>query len=52
MIAGNINIDNIPIIKNLNYFVDVSGSLENEKGKKDLKKINNFLNTINKHEIN
>ena len=52
MIAGNINIDNIPIIKNLNYFVDVSGSLENEKGKKDLKKINNFLNIMHKHEIN
>ena len=52
MIAGNINIDNIPIIKNLDYFIDVSGSLENERGDKDLKKINNFLNAISKHEIN
>ena len=52
MIAGNINIDNIPIIKNLDYFIDVSGSLENERGDKDLKKIDNFLNAISKHEIN
>jgi len=52
MIAGNINIDNIPIIKNLDYFIDVSGSLENEKGEKDIKKIDNFLNIINEYEIN
>jgi len=52
MIAGNIKIDNIPIIKNLDYFIDLSGSLENERGWKDLKKINNFLNAISKHEIN
>ena len=52
MIAGNINIDNIPIIKNLDYFIDVSGSLENERGEKDIKKIDNFLNIINEHEIN
>ena len=51
MIAGDIKIDNMPIIKNLDYFIDVSGSLENEKGEKDLKKIDNFLNMINKHEI-
>jgi len=50
MIAGNININNIPIIKNLDYFIDVSGSLENEKGDKDLKKIDNFLNSV--HNIN
>ena len=52
MIAGNINIDNIPIIKNLDYFIDVSGSLENEKGEKDIKKIDNILNIINEYEIN
>ena len=50
MIAGNIKINNIPIIKNLEYFIDLSGSLENKKGKKDLQKINNFLNTIIKYE--
>ena len=48
MIAGNIKIDNIPILKNIDYIIDVSGSLENKKGKKDLQKINNFLNKINK----
>jgi len=34
MIAGDIKIDNIPIIKNKDYIIDVSGSLENEEGKK------------------
>ncbi len=44
MIAGNIKIDDIPNFKNKNYFIDLSGSLENEEGKKDLKKINKLLN--------
>ena len=43
MIAGDIKIDNIPIIKNKDYIIDVSGSLENEEGKKDLDKINYYL---------
>ena len=38
-IAGNINIDNIPDLKNIDYFIDLSGSLENDMGKKDLQKI-------------
>ena len=46
MIAGNINIQNIPILGNMDYFIDLSGSLENEDGKKDLQKIDNFLNSI------
>ncbi len=46
MIAGNIKIDNIPVIKNKDYIIDISGSLENEEGKKDLHKINYFLNKI------
>ena len=50
MIAGNIKINNIPIIKNLDYYIDLSGSLENKYGKKDLQKINNFLNKIKKYE--
>ena len=49
MIAGNINIDNIPIL-NKNYIIDLSGSLENKKGKKDLKKIDYFLKRIKKYE--
>ena len=44
MIAGNIKIEDISKFKNKNYFVDVSGDLENEKGKKDIKKINKLLN--------
>ena len=42
MIAGNIKINNIPILKNIDYIIDVSGSLENKKGEKDLNKINFF----------
>ena len=44
MIAGNIKIEDIPNLKNKDYFIDLSGSLENEKGKKDLEKINKLLN--------
>ena len=50
MIAGNIKIDNIPIIKNKDYIIDLSGSLENEEGKKDLNKIDYFLNKIKQYE--
>ncbi len=50
MIAGNIKINNIPILKNIDYIIDVSGSLENKKGKKDLHKINFFLKMIKKYE--
>ena len=46
MIAGNIKVDNIPNLKNIDYMVDVSGSLEDETGKKDLQKIDSFLNSI------
>ena len=34
MIAGNINIDNIPNLKNTDYFIDLSGSLENKRKKR------------------
>ena len=44
MIAGNIKIEDIPNFKNKDYFIDISGSLENEEGKKDLEKINKLLN--------
>ena len=50
MIAGNISIYNMPNLKNIDYFVDLSSSLENDEGKKDLQKINYFLNNINRHE--
>ena len=44
MIAGNIKIEDIPKFRNKDYFIDLSGSLENEEGKKDLRKINKLLN--------
>ena len=50
MIAGNIKIEDIPNFKNKDYIIDLSGSLENEEGKKDLKKINKLLNFANKNE--
>ncbi len=50
MIAGNIKIEDIPKFKNKDYYVDLSGSLENEKGKKDLKKIDKLLNLATKNE--
>ena len=50
MIAGNIKIEDIPTFKNKDYFIDLSGSLENEEGKKDKKKINKLLNFAIKNE--
>ena len=48
MIAGNIKIDDIPHLKNKEYFIDLSGGLENNYGKKDIKKINKLLNSAAK----
>ncbi len=50
MIAGNIQIEDIPNFRNSNYMIDISGALEDENGKKDIKKIDKFLNTV--HNIN
>ena len=50
MIAGNIKIEDIPNFKNKDYYIDLSGSLENEEGKKDLKKINKLLNFATQNE--
>ena len=44
MIAGNIKIEDIPKFKNKDYFIDLSGALENKEGKKDIEKINDLLN--------
>ena len=46
MIAGNIKIEDIPDFKNTSYIVDVSGALEDEKGVKDINKIDKFLNSV------
>ncbi len=50
MIAGNIKIEDIAKFKNKDIFFDLSGALENEEGKKDLKKINKLLNFATKNE--
>ncbi len=44
MIAGNIQIDDIPSFKNKNFMIDLSGALEDENGKKDKSKIDKLLN--------
>ena len=44
MIAGDIQIEDIPNFKNKNFMIDLSGSLEDEYGKKDLSKIDKLLN--------
>ena len=43
MIAGNIQIDDIPNFKNKDFIIDLSGSIENNEGKKDINKINRLL---------
>ena len=47
MIAGNIQIDDILKYKNKKYIIDVSGSLEDANGKKNIYKIDKFLSEIN-----
>ena len=44
MIAGNIQIDDIPDYRNKDYVIDLSGALEDENGKKDVSKIDKLLN--------
>ena len=43
MIAGNIQIDDIPNFKTKDFIVDLSGSIENNEGKKDINKIDKLL---------
>ncbi len=43
MIAGNIQIDDIPSFKNKDFIIDLSGSIENNEGKKDINKIDRLL---------
>ena len=50
MIAGDIQIEDIPNFKNKNFMIDLSGAIEDENGKKDIKKIDKLLNTV--HNIN
>ena len=48
MIAGNIQIDDIPSFINKEYMIDLSGALEDENGNKDINKINKWLNLSSK----
>ena len=48
MIAGNIQINDIPNFKNKEFIIDLSGALENQYGKKDINKINKLLNLFKK----
>ncbi len=44
MIAGNIQIDDIPNLKDKDFIIDLSGALEDQNGKKDINKIDKLLN--------
>ena len=48
MIAGNIQIEDIPKFKDKNFYIDLSGAIEGVEGKKDLNKINRLLNLYGK----
>ncbi len=48
MIAGNIQIEDISNFKNKDFIIDLSGSLEDNNGKKDIDKINKLLNLFAK----
>tara|TARA_B100000886_G_scaffold308247_1_gene241772 strand:- start:123 stop:737 length:615 start_codon:yes stop_codon:yes gene_type:complete len=48
MIAGNIQIDDIPDFKYKDFIIDLSGALEDKNGKKDMSKINKLLNLVAK----
>ena len=48
MIAGNIQINDIPNFKDKDFIIDLSGALEDQNGKKDINKINKLLNLFKK----
>ena len=48
MIAGNIQINDIPNLKNKDFIIDLSGALEDQNGKKDINKIDKLLNLFKK----
>ncbi len=48
MIAGNIQIDDISNFKDKDFIIDMSGSLEDVNGKKDINKIDKLLNLFEK----
>ena len=50
MIAGNIQINDISNFRNKDFYIDLSGSVENSEGKKDINKIDKLLNLVAKYE--
>ena len=48
MIAGNIQIDDISNFENKDFIIDLSGSLEDANGKKDINKIDKLLSSFSK----
>ena len=48
MIAGNIQINDISNFDNKDFYVDLSGSVENSEGRKDINKIDKLLNLVAK----
>ena len=48
MIAGNIQINDIPKFKNKDFVIDLSGACEDINGKKDINKIDKLLNLFKK----
>ena len=48
MLAGNIQIDDIPNFINKDFIIDLSGALEDQNGKKDINKIDKLLNLFKK----
>ena len=48
MLAGNIQIDDIPNFINKDFIIDLSGALEDQNGKKDINKIDKLLNLFEK----
>ena len=50
MIAGNIQIEDIPSFKKKKFIIDLSGSVENKNGKKDKNKIDKLLKLFVKDE--
>ena len=50
MIAGNIQINDIPKFKNKDFVIDLSEACEDKSGKKDLNKIDKLLKLFGKYE--
>ena len=48
MIAGNIQIDDIPKFRDKDFIIDLSGAIEDENGKKDINKIDKLLKLFGK----